>query len=164
MSNENTTLDGGEPLNHGRAWKAEVSTRAPSESTHQENQAVDSGDTDREKQMMTTPSPAKQEPCEEEYPTGFRMAMIVVALVLGIFLVSLDMVCFGFLYTSKQRVFELLIFPPLEQTIVATAIPKITDEFGGLEEVSWYGSAFFLCIGGFQSTCRCRINHSGGST
>jgi hypothetical protein len=29
-----------------------------------------------------------------DYPTGFRLAMIVVALVLSIFLVSLDMVSF----------------------------------------------------------------------
>ena len=37
------------------------------------------------------------------------------------------------------------------QTIVATAIPKITDEFNGLDKVSWYGSAFFLTNGGLQS-------------
>lgn len=37
------------------------------------------------------------------------------------------------------------------QTIVATAIPKITDEFHGLAEVSWYSSAFFMTFGGFQS-------------
>jgi hypothetical protein len=30
-----------------------------------------------------------------DYPTGFRLAMIVVALVLSIFLVSLDMVSFS---------------------------------------------------------------------
>jgi MFS family permease len=41
--------------------------------------------------------------------------------------------------------------PFLSQTIVATAIPKITDEFGGLADVSWYGSAFFLTNGGFIS-------------
>ena len=35
---------------------------------------------------------------------------------------------------------------------MATAIPKITDEFHGLSEVAWYGSAFFLTVGGFQST------------
>jgi len=38
------------------------------------------------------------------------------------------------------------------QTIVATAIPRITDEFKGLEDVAWYGSAFFMTVGGFQST------------
>ena len=37
-------------------------------------------------------------------------------------------------------------------TIVATAIPKITDEFKGLDLVGWYGSAFFLTVGAFQST------------
>ena len=67
---------------------------------------------------------------ETVYPTGLRMAAIVVALALGIFLVALDM------------------------TIVATAIPKITDTqgFEGLDLVAWYGSAFFLTLGSFQST------------
>ncbi|KAF4334007.1 major facilitator superfamily transporter [Fusarium beomiforme] len=64
---------------------------------------------------------------EGEYPTGPRLAFVVLALVLSIFLVSLDM------------------------TIIATAIPKITDEFHSLDDVSWYGSAFFMCVGGFQS-------------
>ncbi|CZT41210.1 probable vacuolar basic amino acid transporter 3 [Rhynchosporium secalis] len=63
-----------------------------------------------------------------EYPDATRMAFIVIALLLSIFLVSLDM------------------------TIVATAIPKITDEFAGLDLVGWYGSAFFLTVGAFQST------------
>ncbi|KAK4142509.1 major facilitator superfamily domain-containing protein [Dichotomopilus funicola] len=65
---------------------------------------------------------------EIEYPTGLAFTFIIVALVLSIFLVSLDM------------------------TIVATAIPRITDEFKGLEDVAWYGSAFFMTVGGFQST------------
>ncbi|ORY18766.1 major facilitator superfamily domain-containing protein [Clohesyomyces aquaticus] len=63
-----------------------------------------------------------------EYPSGTKLFCIVLALVLAIFLVSLDM------------------------TIIATAIPKITDDFGGLADVSWYGSAFFLTNGGFQSS------------
>ncbi|KAI1499286.1 putative efflux pump antibiotic resistance protein [Biscogniauxia marginata] len=62
-----------------------------------------------------------------EYPQGFKLAMIVVALVLSMFLISIDL------------------------TIVATAIPKITDEFHSLLDVSWYGSAFFVTIGSFQS-------------
>lgn len=37
------------------------------------------------------------------------------------------------------------------QTIIATAIPKITDEFQGLDKVGWYSSAFFVTIGSFQS-------------
>ena len=63
----------------------------------------------------------------EEYPSGTRLFFVVLALVLSIFLVSLDL------------------------TIVATAIPKITGEFHGLHDVSWYSAAFFMTIGGFQS-------------
>ncbi|WYZ43471.1 hypothetical protein EsH8_VI_001170 [Colletotrichum jinshuiense] len=62
------------------------------------------------------------------YPSGFKLAVIIISLILAIFLASLDM------------------------TIVATAIPKITDTFDGLADVSWYGSAFFLTNGGFQSS------------
>lgn len=36
-------------------------------------------------------------------------------------------------------------------TIVTTAIPKITDHFQSLEQVGWYGSAFFLTLACFQS-------------
>ncbi|KAI8945469.1 MFS general substrate transporter [Xylaria longipes] len=63
-----------------------------------------------------------------EYPHGFKLAMIVVALVLSMFLISIDL------------------------TIVSTAIPRITDEFKSLLDVAWYGSAFFITIGSFQST------------
>ncbi|KAL7929485.1 major facilitator superfamily domain-containing protein [Trichoderma chlorosporum] len=62
-----------------------------------------------------------------EYPTGARLAAIITALALAIFLVSLDL------------------------TIVATAIPKITDQFNGLSDIAWYSSAFFMTMGGFQS-------------
>ena len=63
-----------------------------------------------------------------DYPHGLRLFFIFTALVLSIFLGSLDM------------------------TIVATAIPRITDEFHSLDQVGWYGAAFFLTIGAFQST------------
>jgi MFS family permease len=36
-------------------------------------------------------------------------------------------------------------------TIVATAIPKITDQFHGLDLVGWYAAAFFLTLGASQS-------------
>lgn len=63
-----------------------------------------------------------------DYPKAFSLFMIVIALILSVFLVALDM------------------------TIVATAIPRITDQFHSLDQVGWYGSAFFLTLGAFQST------------
>jgi EmrB/QacA subfamily drug resistance transporter len=62
-----------------------------------------------------------------DQPAGARLAAIITALALAIFLVSLDL------------------------TIVATATPKITDEFNGLSDIAWYSSAFFMTMGGFQS-------------
>lgn len=85
-----------------------------------------------DKNMMSDIDESQKKPDADdaepgEYPSGARLVSIVVALALCVFLVSLDL------------------------TIVATAIPKITDEFGGLEDVSWYSAAFFMTIGGFQS-------------
>lgn len=37
------------------------------------------------------------------------------------------------------------------QTIVATAIPRITDHFGKIQDIYWYGSAYFLTLGAFQA-------------
>lgn len=63
-----------------------------------------------------------------EYPHGMRLVLIMISLMLSIFVVSLD------------------------NTILATAIPKITDEFDGLDKVAWYSSSYFMTYGGFQST------------
>ncbi|KAF9634907.1 hypothetical protein BFW01_g5802 [Lasiodiplodia theobromae] len=63
----------------------------------------------------------------DEYPTGWKLGSVVVALVLAVFLASLDM------------------------NIVATAIPKITDQFHALDDIGWYGSALFLTVASSQS-------------
>jgi MFS family permease len=38
----------------------------------------------------------------------------------------------------------------LDDTVVATAIPRITDDFRSIADVSWYGSAYLLTMGGTQ--------------
>ncbi|KAF1974842.1 putative MFS transporter [Bimuria novae-zelandiae CBS 107.79] len=65
---------------------------------------------------------------DEGFPSSWRLVSIVIALVLGMFLASLDM------------------------TILGTAIPRITDQFHSLDDVGWYGSAFFLAMAAFQAT------------
>ena len=37
------------------------------------------------------------------------------------------------------------------QTIIATAIPRITDEFHSLNQVGWYASALFTTVAATQS-------------
>ena len=91
---------------------------------------LDTPDNELEK-APTTPDQDEQDLSRidtADYPHAFKLFFIIVALVLSIFLVALDM------------------------TIVATAIPRITDEFHSLDQVGWYGSAFFLTVGAFQST------------
>ncbi|KAI0890117.1 putative efflux pump [Annulohypoxylon maeteangense] len=55
-----------------------------------------------------------------EYPGGMKLFLITLALCLGVFLMALD------------------------NSIIATAIPKITDDFHSLPDVGWYGSAYLL--------------------
>ncbi|KAJ6579575.1 major facilitator superfamily domain-containing protein [Mycena vulgaris] len=61
-----------------------------------------------------------------EYPEGLKLGLITLALCLSVFLVALD------------------------NTIIATAIPKITDQFQSLDDVGWYGSAYLLTTAAFQ--------------
>jgi len=63
---------------------------------------------------------------DPSYPTGAKLAIIVCALELAVLCVALD------------------------NTIIATAIPKITDNFHALDDVGWYGSAYLLTLCAFQ--------------
>ncbi|KUJ08399.1 putative efflux pump antibiotic resistance protein [Mollisia scopiformis] len=65
-------------------------------------------------------------PSEIAYPTGLKIFLIVFALSLAVFCVALD------------------------NTIIATAIPRITDEFHALQNIGWYGSAYLLTTCAFQ--------------
>ncbi|RAQ41799.1 MFS toxin efflux pump (AflT) [Aspergillus flavus] len=57
---------------------------------------------------------------ENEYPSITKVIVVILALYLAVFLVALD------------------------QTIIGVAIPKITDQFKSIEDIAWYGSAYFL--------------------
>lgn len=64
----------------------------------------------------------------EPLPTGLRFAAILGSLMLCCFLAALDL------------------------TIVATAVPAISDTFQSIRDIAWYGSAFFLTQTTFQAT------------
>ena len=55
-------------------------------------------------------------PQDATHQTGLRFAITILGLCLSVFCVALD------------------------NTIIATAIPHITDEFHALNDVGWYGS------------------------
>jgi hypothetical protein len=60
--------------------------------------------------------PATTDNTEIVYPKGVELVVIIVALCLAVLLVALD------------------------QTIIATAIPRITDHFNSVQDIGWYGS------------------------
>ncbi|KAI9773184.1 MAG: hypothetical protein M1840_008305 [Geoglossum simile] len=64
----------------------------------------------------------------DQYPHGLKLFSIVIALCLSVLLIALD------------------------QTIIATAIPKITDDFESISDIGWYGSAYFLTTTALQPT------------
>ncbi|KAF7297069.1 DHA14-like major facilitator [Mycena indigotica] len=68
----------------------------------------------------------KSEGDEIEYPTGIRLALLTLALCLSVFLVALD------------------------NTIIAVAIPQITNQFHSLDDVGWYGSSYLLTTAATQ--------------
>ncbi|RGP64449.1 major facilitator superfamily transporter [Fusarium longipes] len=68
------------------------------------------------------PSESKPESAEDEskYPHGLKLAAIILSNMVAMFLVALD------------------------RTIIATAIPRITDDFKALGDISWYASAYLI--------------------
>ncbi|OAP63753.1 hypothetical protein AYL99_02980 [Fonsecaea erecta] len=56
----------------------------------------------------------------ENYPTGIKLGMILLSIYLSVFLVALD------------------------RTIIATALPKITDKFQSFGDVGWYNAGFLF--------------------
>ncbi|KAL9597090.1 MAG: hypothetical protein Q9219_005373 [cf. Caloplaca sp. 3 TL-2023] len=63
---------------------------------------------------------------DDDYPSIVRRIAIVFGVALALFCVGIDL------------------------TIIATAIPRITDQFSGIELIGWYGSSFFLALACFQ--------------
>lgn len=51
---------------------------------------------------------------------------------------------------AKRRMLDDLEADWLNQTILATAIPRIVQEFNSLDDIGWYGSSFFLTISAFS--------------
>ncbi|KAG9781340.1 MFS transporter, partial [Aureobasidium melanogenum] len=56
----------------------------------------------------------------DKYPKGIKLVLVLLSIYLAIFLVALD------------------------RTIIATALPKITDHFQSFGDTGWYNAAFLL--------------------
>lgn len=76
-----------------------------------------------------------------EYPGSMKLVFITIALCLAVFLIALDQTIIGLF----SRGTALILFADC-LSIIATAIPKITDQFKSLDSVGWYGSAYMLTV------------------
>jgi MFS family permease len=61
-----------------------------------------------------------------QYPRGIRLLLITTGLLLSMFVAALD------------------------STIISTAIPSITTEFGTISDIAWYGSAYIVMQAAWQ--------------
>jgi hypothetical protein len=88
-----------------------------------DRECVEMAETDPEKQKLSSVPSARPPPSDEELlfqPNTFKFWMTMFCNFLALFLVALD------------------------RTIVATAVPRITDDFNSLGDIGWYGSAYML--------------------
>ncbi|KAK4502565.1 hypothetical protein PRZ48_005991 [Zasmidium cellare] len=106
------------------------------EETHQRAESVASSEAEIEKQQPVVEDEQPEDedlsrqksaaPSEIEYPAAKERIIIFVAILLALFLMALD------------------------RTIVATAIPQITNQFHSLDDVGWYASAFMMTASALQ--------------
>ncbi|RDW76052.1 hypothetical protein BP5796_06873 [Coleophoma crateriformis] len=83
---------------------------------------------------VATPTPVAE---EETYLTGPKLYQVLIAVTLAGYITTLD------------------------SSIVATAIPRITDRFNSLPDVGWYGSAYLISLCACQpSSGKLYENHS----
>ena len=102
--------------NHDDLAKAQTNQRL-SEDDAEKRVSHTSSLSDRS-ERLASPAPAPNE--QDEYISGMKLIMALIALSLVVFLMSLDV------------------------SIIGTAIPRITSDFQSLPDVGWYGSAYLL--------------------
>jgi hypothetical protein len=83
-------------------------------------------DSEGQPREQTPPDSSNDDGEEKFFVTGIRLFFLLLSLLVSIFCQALD------------------------ETIIATAIPRITDSFHRLTHVGWYGSAYLLTNCAFQ--------------
>ncbi|TDZ53156.1 Efflux pump aflT [Colletotrichum trifolii] len=111
--------------------EGEVTVEAPKLSTNGSKNVISKDadvddEPDAEKHSPSAP-PVEVDEAEENFkPKTFSFWLVIFSNFIALFLVALD------------------------RTIIATAIPRITDEFGSLGDIGWYGSAYMLTTAASQ--------------
>lgn len=121
--------DGADPVNEkSLAAESRNGSDAPEDSKAEKPTSLEES---QEKDATTadiTGAPTEEEEAEDEskYLSGLKLWTLSFGLCLTTFVIALD------------------------NTIIATAIPKITSVFNSLEDVGWYGSSYLLTTTSLQ--------------
>ena len=118
-----------EKSEEAEAGVVEPTESAPPDDEKQSEPAAKENDTAVEEQAAEVED-------ESKYPSGFPLAILTFGLCVSIFVVALDNTIIGELI-GCHNVFET-------DSILATAIPRITTVFNSLNDVGWYGSSYLL--------------------
>ncbi|KAI0521607.1 efflux pump antibiotic resistance protein [Xylaria bambusicola] len=89
---------------------------------------VSEGETGSEGKPVKVDAPSAKDPGDPRTIRGLQLYLVIAALFCGVFVMALD------------------------ETIISTAVPKITTEFKSLSDIAWYGSGYLLTITAFQPT------------
>ncbi|PQK17911.1 hypothetical protein BB8028_0009g01110 [Beauveria bassiana] len=98
-----------------------VSEKQPTTAAAETNEQISVDDEKAAANHDAAPANPDEDDDGVEYPVAWKLGLITIALCLSVFCVALD------------------------NTIIATAIPRITDEFrGSVQDIGWYGAAYLL--------------------
>ncbi|KAM0415872.1 hypothetical protein ACHAPT_013183 [Fusarium lateritium] len=112
-------------LRSNESHKAEITTNAD---PHSEEKSTPPGDIESAPQPAILPDDGSEDSEHEKYLHGMPLVFMALSLMIGVLTVALD------------------------NTIISTAIPKITSDFNSLSDVPWYGTVYLLAQMSFQPT------------
>jgi len=88
------------------------------------------------------------EPASQAYPTGFRLALLMLSIFLSMFLVALVRLTGPQRFPPGKTLFvlssQLTKSRSQDKLIIASAIPQITNDFFSTTDIGWYGTAYLL--------------------
>jgi MFS family permease len=111
--------EGSESAAHTEPEQSRPGTTEKSAFVESSNKEIGNGD-EATKTTGADEAAAEEQEDESKYLSGIKLAILSLGLCLTTFVIALD------------------------NTIIATAIPKITTVFNSLEDVGWYGSSYLL--------------------
>lgn len=71
-------------------------------------------------------------------PRSAKFIAVMIGMYMSVFLVALVDPTFHHLHLSRP------LTPPQDRTIIAVAIPAMTNDFHSISDIGWYGSAYLL--------------------